>query len=279
MTIANLETLRELRAARLAKASDGHPFYGNQYTAGKAVAAALTTFTDKLKAMANSGLAGDIKTVAAFADEVTAGHFDKARTAFLSMTPGLQNIIWALFWNKESLPAFGAVVGDDLVKSRLGKGAVSATGPSASLNDGGRLVPEQNTRADRIHNMRRRMLRKPVLLRKSVSELGKDAEFESHHPRGKGGEFVTPGALSAEEAGERFTAAGVHGTPQLVKGIWILTRMEKPPTYQRLAWKLHPAYYGIDGKGRVVESPYWYSRKAMLDSIRSGKNLQEVKGS
>ena len=84
-----------------------------------------------------------------------------------------------------------------LKKSRISKDATPAPGGDASggavtvndLKSGGLLRPEQGWRSGISESRERRKLRKPVVLGKSCSEIGKDADFEAKHSRGEGGRF------------------------------------------------------------------------------------------
>lgn len=94
----------------------------------------------------------------------------------------------------------------------LKKDAVST---GAMGESGGLMKPEQNTRADRLQNMRRK-LRKPVLLAsKSVSELGKTGTSEGarrgweSRKGGAGGLPANPKSLTIDQAAGALKELGI----------------------------------------------------------------------
>lgn len=94
----------------------------------------------------------------------------------------------------------------------LKKDAVST---GAMGESGGLMRPEQNTRADRLQNQRRK-LRKPVLLApKSVSELGKAGTSEGarrgweSRKGGAGGLPANPKSLTIDQAAAALKEQGI----------------------------------------------------------------------
>lgn len=93
-----------------------------------------------------------------------------------------------------------------LKSAKLAKDAVSATGPAADLNAGGRLRPEQGRSAKQ--DMKFRRMKNPVLLGKSCSEIGKakDAGGHGSEKRGDNASRYTSASQSAESESRRATA-------------------------------------------------------------------------